>query len=130
MCLFTSPVRVSVSCGRPVWLTEGDTLYLRWQTRLGPLGHCAVVWPNGTETNLADVPHPSTGNAAAAVHPAYVGDGYGTGQCGLRAYNVTPGVGDWTLTASAADGQRHDRYTSRVTCIGNRDHCYIVVGQG
>lgn len=129
----------AVLCGRPVWLTEGDTLYLRWQTELGPLDRCAVMLPNGTETTLSDsAPSPSD-------HAYYAGEGYPSGQCGLRADNVKPGTGDWTLEAYAADGRR-DRYTSRVTCIGKRDryilydyirwlllillpisnHCYIV----
>lgn len=103
----------AVLCGRPVWLTEGDTLYLRWQSSLGPLDHCAAVLPNGTETTLSDV----LPNGNAADRPTYAGDGYQSGQCGLKANNVTPGVGDWTLKASATDGRR-DRYTSRVTCIG------------
>ncbi|XP_025405352.1 uncharacterized protein LOC112679677 [Sipha flava] len=105
---------VRVLCGRPVWLTEGDTLYLRWQTNLGPLDRCAVVLPNGTETTLSDfAPPPSDGRAC------YAGEGYPSGQCGLRADNVTPGTADWTLAAYAADGRR-DRYTSRVTCIARQ----------
>lgn len=98
-------------CGRPVRLTEGDTLYLRWQTGLGPLDGCAAVLPDGTETSLPDRATP------AADRPRYAGDGYPSGQCGLRADNVTAGVGDWTLKATAADG-RLDRHTSRVTCVG------------
>lgn len=121
----TQPVGVSVSCGRSVWLTEGYTLYLRWQTGLGPLGRCAVVGPDGTETDLADGPVSPDGDAAA-VRPVYAGDGYRTGQCGLRTRNVTPGVGDWTLRAEAADGRRHDRDTSRVTCNGKRDQYYVI----
>jgi len=110
----------AVLCGRPVWLTDGDTLYLRWQSGLGLLDHCSVVLPNGTETTLPD--------AAGTVTPAnitYVGDGYQSGQCGLRAVSVTPGVGNWTLTASSADG-RHGRDTSQVTCIGKRGQ-YIIL---
>ncbi|XP_008186993.1 uncharacterized protein LOC100574655 isoform X1 [Acyrthosiphon pisum] len=115
LLLLSSPATVvRVLCGRPVWLTDGDTLYLRWQSGLGLLDHCSVVLPNGTETTLPD--------ATTTVSPAnitYVGDGYQSGQCGLRAVSVTPGVGNWTLTASSADG-RHGRDTSHVTCIAKQ----------
>jgi len=103
----------AVLCGRPVWLTDGDTLYLRWQSGLGLLNRCSVVLPNGTETTLPD----AAASSVTTANLTYVGDGYQSGQCGLRAASVTPGVGNWTLTASSADG-RYDRDTSRVTCIG------------
>ncbi|VVC39788.1 Immunoglobulin subtype,Immunoglobulin-like domain,Immunoglobulin-like fold [Cinara cedri] len=113
---------MTVSCGRPVRLTEGDTLYLRWQSGLGPLYRCSAIRPDGNETILADGPPPpppqetdGKGDAGVAVDPAYVGDGYRSGQCGLRTEKVTPGVGDWTLRARTADG-RQAAYTSRVTC--------------
>lgn len=99
-------------CDRPVLLTEGDTLHLRWQTGLGPLNGCAAILPDGTETNL-----PERDAAPDQDRPRYAGDGYPSGQCGLRADNVTAGVGDWTLKASAVDGRR-DRRTNRVTCVG------------
>uniref|UniRef100_A0A2S2NT02 Uncharacterized protein n=1 Tax=Schizaphis graminum TaxID=13262 RepID=A0A2S2NT02_SCHGA len=104
----------AVLCGRPVWLTDGDTLYLRWQSGLGLLNRCSVVLPNGTETTLSD-----TATAVTTANLTYVGDGYQSGQCGLRAVSVMPGVGNWTLTASSVDG-RYSRDTSRVTCIGKR----------
>lgn len=119
----------AVSCGRPVWLTEGDTLYLRWQSDLGPLNRCAAVLPGGTEVVLPDggaavaAAAAADGDGAGAAY-AYVGDGYRSGQCGLRTDNVTAGVGDWTLVAAAAADGRRDRYTSRVTCIGKRDNIF------
>ncbi|XP_025200389.1 uncharacterized protein LOC112598207 isoform X3 [Melanaphis sacchari] len=116
LLLSSSPTTVvRVLCGRPVWLTDGDTLYLRWQSGLGLLNRCSVVLPNGTETTLSDV-------AATVNTPAnltYLGDGYQSGQCGLRAVSVTPGVGNWTLTASSVDG-RYGRDTSRVTCVAKQ----------
>lgn len=123
-----------VSCGRHVRLTEGDTLYLRWQTGLGPLAQCAVAWPNGTETVLPEPSSPpqlplleNDATAQYSSSPAYAGDGYLSGQCGLRADNATAGVRDWTLKAtSAVDGRRHAQYTSRVTCVGKLDRYYPI----
>ncbi|XP_027842158.2 uncharacterized protein LOC114123400 isoform X1 [Aphis gossypii] len=115
LLLSSSPATVVVLCGRPVWLTDGDTLYLRWQSGLGLLNRCSVVLPNGTETTLPD----ATASAVTAANLTYVGDGYQSGQCGLRAASVTPGVGNWTLTASSVDG-RYDRDTSHVTCIAKQ----------
>lgn len=117
---------VAASCGRPVWLTEGDTLYLRWQSNVAPLDRCSAMLPDGTEVALPDGGGATADGdvAAAGSAYAYVGDGYRSGQCGLRTDNVTAGVGDWTLVA-AADG-RSDRYTSRVTCIGKHDDLFIL----
>lgn len=111
-------------------LTEGDTLYLRWQSGLGPLHRCTVVRPDGTETVLSDNPPPPKqepdSKGAAAVDPAYVGDGYRSGQCGLKTDNVTPGVGDWTLRAWTAAG-RQAAYTSRVACNGKKNKLYPIL---
>lgn len=118
----------AASYGRPVWLTEGDTLYLRWQSDLGPLDRCSAMLPDGTEVALPDDGRAAADDDAAAAAGstyAYVGDGYRSGQCGLRTDNVTAGVGDWTLMAAAAADGRSDRYTSRVTCIGKHDDLFV-----
>ncbi|XP_050546788.1 uncharacterized protein LOC126908602 isoform X2 [Daktulosphaira vitifoliae] len=96
-----------VQCGRSVLLTDGDTLYLKWQTRLGPLAQCSVLMPDGVEVPLS----------VGTNELRYLGDGYSSGQCGLRADNlVKPGTGNWTLKATALNG-RQDQTTTQVTCI-------------
>ncbi|XP_050433825.1 uncharacterized protein LOC126841405 [Adelges cooleyi] len=108
-----STFSVQVLCGRSVLLTDGDTLYLKWQTRLGPLARCSAVLPDGTEATL-------TASAGARTGLVYVGDGYASGQCGLRADNlVKPGTGNWTLKAIAVDGRR-EQSTNEVTCIAKK----------